>query len=125
MSKKVIVVFILLLAFICTSCSGESEEQKQAARMKKIEALKKNCKENERIEVWKVTSIEEKRAGVKEISLTALDNSNQTKILQEGFNDLKPDMEVIIKISVNDLSLNQKYGDSSVAREFFTIVDYY
>ncbi len=48
MSKKAIFLFILIIAFIFTACSGESEEQAQAARMKKIEALKKNCKENER-----------------------------------------------------------------------------
>jgi hypothetical protein len=124
MSKKGIAVFILFLAFFCSSCSGESEEQKQTARMKKIEALKKTCKENERIEVWKVKSINEKPGGVREVSLTALDKTAVQNIMVEGFGDLKPDTEVIVKISVTDLSLNQKYGDSSVAREFLTIVDY-
>ncbi len=60
----------------------------------------------------------------REVSLTALDKSAGQNIMVEGFSDLKPDMEVIVKISVADLSLNQKYGDSLVAKEFLTIVDY-
>ena len=123
MSKKAIVLF-MFLAFICTSCSGDSEEKNRLIRMQKIEALKKNCKPNERIEEWQVKSITEKPADVKEIYLVASDKSKEQKIMVEGFNDLKPGMDVIVKIAVTDLSLNQKYGDSSVAREFVTIVDY-
>jgi hypothetical protein len=124
MTKNAILLLIIIFSFMCTACNGESEKQKQDARIKKIETLKKNCKENEHIEVWKVKSINEKPGGVREVSLNALDKVAEQKIMVEGFNDLEPGMEVIIKVTVTDLSLNKKYGDSSVAREFLTIVDY-
>ena len=124
-STAVKIILFILFAFVCVACSGNSDEQNQLMRAKKIEALKKDCKPNERIEVWKVKSVTDISGGAKQVDLTSLDGSDEANIFVEGFDNLKPDMEVIVKISVNDLSLNQKYGPGVAAREFVTIVDYY
>jgi len=76
------------------------------------------------IEEWIVKKITPKRGNLKEISLIRKNDNKETKINVEGFDDLKEESEVLVKVSINDLSLNQKYGDKLITTEFLTIVDY-
>jgi hypothetical protein len=51
-------------------------------------------------------------------------DNKEAKINVEGFNDLQENSEILVKVSINDLSLNQKYSKELVAQEFLTIVYY-
>jgi len=124
MVKNIILLF-LILGLSLFGCSKEgSDAKKDLIKLQKIEKLKKECSSNETIEEWIVKKIIPKRGNTKEISLIRKNDNRETKIVAEGFNDLKEGSGVIVKVSVNDLSANQKYGDGTVAMEFLTIVDY-
>jgi ribosomal protein L2 len=124
MVKKIILLF-LIAGFSLIGCGKEdADSKKQLIQSQKIEKLKKECKNNETIEEWKVKKIISKPGNLKEISLIRKADGKESKIIVEGFNDLEEGTEVLVKVSVNDLSLNQKYGEELVAQEFLTIVDY-
>ena len=122
---KNVIVFFLILGLSLLGCNKEdSVKENERLKLQKIEKLKKGCSKNETIEEWIVKKITPKRGNLKEIFLIRKNDNKETKINVEGFDDLKEESEVIVKVSVNDLSVNQKYGDQLVATEFLTIVDY-
>jgi len=115
----------MIIGLSLIGCNKEdSDAKKELIKLQKIEKLKKECRNNETIEEWIVKKITPKPGNLKEISLIKKNDIKEAKINVEGFDDLKEEAEVIVKVSVNDLSVNQKYGDQLVATEFLTIVDY-
>jgi hypothetical protein len=122
---KNVIMFFLIIGLSFLGCNKEdSVKENERLKLQKIEKLKKGCSKNETIEEWIVKKITPKQGNLKEISLIRKNDNKETKINVEGFDDLKEESEVLVKVSINDLSLNQKYGDKLVATEFLTIVDY-
>ena len=122
---KNVIMFFLIIGLSFLGCNKEdSVKENERLKLQKIEKLKKGCSKNETIEEWIVKKITPKRGNLKEISLIRKNDNKETKINVEGFDDLKEESEVLVKVSINDLSLNQKYGDKLITTEFLTIVDY-
>ena len=124
MVKNTILMF-LVFGLIMLGCNREdSDAKKELVKLQKIEKLKKECRNNETIEEYIVKRIIPKQGNLKEISLIRKKDNKEAKINVEGFDDLKENSEVLVKVTVTDLSLNQKHSKELVAQEFLTIVDY-